>query len=154
MKTDLQIIQETLKQKLYKYVERNNPDILNDLGEVHVIGIYIENKVAGIANLLKQLKESNTPLHILEDLCMEKLTKDLKPSRYNYIMSILEENFEFAHQQLQKSGILEYEVSNMIACCEPLFQAFGFTVESEDNRQLKHAVIATIDKCLCNTSVR
>ena len=49
---------------------------------------------------------------------MNELTKDLKPSKFNYIVNILEEEFEFAHQQLSKLRLLQYEVMNMIAHCE------------------------------------
>jgi len=94
------------------------------------------------------MQGANTPEYIIEEVCMEELTKDLRPSKYNYISNILEEDFEFAYQQFQKAGTLLYEVGNIIGQCESVFQTLEFTEENEDNRQLRYAVTGIIDKYL------
>lgn len=143
-------MRELLTKKLVAYVRNNNPEIFAELDEVSLISAFIEGKVNGVENLWQQLAASNTPAYIIEEMCMAHLTKDLKPSRYNYIVSILEEDFEFAHQQMQRSGTLEYEVINMIQCCEPVFESLKLTEENEDNSHLRYAVTGMVSDYLSN----
>jgi hypothetical protein len=98
--------------------------------------------------LLERLQKENAPAHLTEEVCMEALAKDLRPSKYNYIMNILEEDFETVYHQLQESGTLLYEVVNMIAYSKPAFEGFGFSEENEDNRQLKYAVTGAVSEYL------
>jgi hypothetical protein len=139
---------EQLKNKLYRYISENNPDLLLSLQEKNKTTLYLANKVNEIDGLLKNLKDANTPEYIIEETCMEEMTKDLRPSKYNYISNVLEEEFEFAYQQFQKAGILPYEIVNVIGQCEPIFETLGFTAENENDRQLRYAVAGIIDKYL------
>lgn len=141
-------MQETLKHKLHEYIRQNNPDVLLALEEKGRVTEYVIDKVNSINDLLVQLERENNPKYIIEEVCMDVLTKELKPSKYNYICSVLEEEFEFAYQQFKKSGILLPEVINIIAYCEAVFESLGFTEENEDNRQLRYTVAGTIDKYL------
>jgi hypothetical protein len=137
-----------LVNKLHEYIRQNNPDVLIPFEEESSTTQYLKDKVEGITDLLEQLKEANTPAYIIEDVCMEALTKDLKPSKFNYICAILEEDFKTAYHQLQESGILRYEVVNMIADSKPVFDSFGFTEKNEDNRHLRYAVTGSINEYL------
>jgi len=141
-------MQETLKNNLHEYIRQNNPDILLTLEEERGVSKYLNDKVNGISELLNQLENENKPAYIIEEICMDTLTKDLRPSRYNYITNILQEDFEFAYQQTQKSGTLLYEVINIMAYCKPVFELIGFTEENEDNRQLRYAVTGIINEYL------
>ena len=85
---------------------------------------------------------------------MNELTKDLRPSKFNYLTSILEEEFETDYNRLQESGILTYEVINLIEVCRPEFEALGFTVESEDNQHLRYVIIGAIKEYLETKQVK
>ncbi len=141
-------MQEVIINKLHQYLKENNPDLLLALEEKNDTSKYLADKVRTVDDLIIQLQEANTPEYIIHELCMEELTKAYRPSRYNYIVNILEEDFEFAYQQWQKSGILLHEVINLINYCIPVFDSLGFTEENEDNRQLRYAIAGTIDKYL------
>ena len=143
-------MRELLIKKLVAYIRNNNPEIFAELNEVSLISAFIEAKVNGVEHLWKQLTASNTPAYIMEEMCMAELTKDLKPSRYNYIINILEEDFEFAHKQMLVSGTLQYEVINMIQCCEPVFESLKLTEENEDNSHLRYAVTGMLSDYLSN----
>lgn len=146
-------MQIILTNKLYEYIRQNNPDVLIPLEENNNVTQYLKNKVDAIKGLLEQLQETSTPAYIIEDVCMELLTKDLKPSKFNYICAILEENFESAYQQLQESGTLIFEAINVMVYCKPVFDFFEFTEETEDNRQLRYAVTGAIGEYLAKESV-
>ena len=141
-------MQDLLTNKLHQYISENNPDLLLELEEKGESTQYLSNKINQINYLLEELQQANTPEYIIEEVCMNELTKDLRPSKYNYVKNILEEEFEFAYYNLQKSGTLVYEVVNIINQSQEIFQAFDFNEENEDNRQLKYAVTGVIDKYL------
>lgn len=141
-------MQNILINKLHEYIRQNNPDVLIPLEEERCMTQYLNDKVNSIKDLLEQLQQTNAPAYIIEEVCMEALTKDLKPSKFNYVCSILEEDFESAYQQLQQSEVFIYEVLNIISYCKPVFKSIGFTEENEDNRQLRYAVAGSINEYL------
>lgn len=141
-------MQTALINKLHQYIKENNPDLLLSLQEKSGVTEYLNQKVGNTNLLVEQLQHLNTPPYIIEDMCMEDVTKDLRPSKYNYISNSLEEDFEFAFQQFQKAGTLLYEIVNIINQSEEAFKAFGFTEENENDRQLRYAVTGIIDKDL------
>jgi hypothetical protein len=141
-------MKEILTNKLHHYIRENNPDLLVMLEEKRQTGLYLNNKVEGIHELSTKLQKANTPDYVIEEACMDALTKDLRPSRYNYIENIFEEEFEYAFHNFQRLGVLVYEIINIINRSEELFKAFNFSEETEDNRQLRYAVTGVINEYL------
>lgn len=141
-------MQETLKHKFHDYIRENNPDVLLTLEAETSVTKFISSKVNSLNHFVEELEKENKPAYIIEEICLNELTKDLKPSKFNYIINILEEEFEFAYQQLSKLRLLQYEVVNIIAHCEQLFESFNFSEENEDNRDLRYAVIGIISEYL------
>lgn len=139
---------DVLKQKLHEYIRNNNPEILLALEAEKSVSKFIDAKVDAAMFLLEDLVREDKPAYIVEEVCLKELTKEFKPSKFNYIVSILEEDFEFAHQQISKLKILQYEVVNMIEHCRFIFDAFNFSEENEDNRNLKYAVTGVISEYL------
>jgi hypothetical protein len=77
----------------------------------------------------------------------EALRSSLSPSKYDYLDSVLEEEYEDAWLQFSKNGILTYELINLVAECEPDFTTFNFP-DNEDSRMLRYAIIGTIAQYL------
>ena len=76
--------------------------------------------------------------------------KNLEPEereRYDYLRLVLEDEFEETYLQFLISGILPYEVLNLLPLCAHYFEEFGFP-ESEDSRLLRYAVTGTIAQYL------
>jgi hypothetical protein len=72
--------------------------------------------------------------------------KSLEPEerdRYDYLEQVFEEEFEQTHLTFHVSGILMYELLNLLAACAHLFEEFGYP-ENEDSRLLRYAVTGTI----------
>ena len=141
-------MQELLINKLHEYLRQNIPDVLFELEEKNAVTQFLKDRVSMISDFLQQLQEEKKPAYLIEELCMEELTKDFRPSKFNYLIQILEEDFESIYQQLQKSGTLRYEVINIIGYCESVFESLQFSEESEDNRQLRYAVTGVISEYL------
>jgi len=53
--------------------------------------------------------------------------------------------------KFQDAGVLTYEILNMIKMCNPIFDAFHFSEEMEDDRLLAYAVIGTVEEYLQET---
>lgn len=145
-------MQGTLINNLYQYIRANNPDILLDVEETGSVTIYLSDKVSSADFLYKQLSTEGKPAYIIEELCMNFLTQDLKPSRYNYIRNILEAEFELKYKELIESGILLYEVSNMIKYCQSVFDDLNFSEANEGNRFLRYAITGVIKEYLDNVT--
>lgn len=148
----LTAMQGTLINNLYQYIRANNPDILLDLEETGSVTTYLSNKVSSVDYLYKQLSAEGKPAYIIEELCMNFITQDLKPSRYNYIHNLLEADFEIKYNQLTKSGLLLYEVSNMVKYCQSVFEDLNFSEANEDNRFLRYAITGVIKEYLDNVT--
>ncbi len=137
-------MQEVLVTKLHAYIRQNNPDLLLNLQQEGNVTSYLQEKVCSLSELISRLEaEGNSPL-VIEEICLEELTQDLRPSRYNYLCVLLEEEFEADYWRLQKEGTLLYEVLNLMEFSAAAFDTCGFTEENESNPQLRNALIGDI----------
>ncbi len=137
-------MQEVLKSRLHYFLKQNNPEILLQVEENQTVDEYLTVKVNAIADFFEELQEVNKPAYIIEELCMQELTKDLKPSKFNYICEILEEEFPTKYKQLHESGTLTYETVNIVAHCNEVFESLQFSETNEDDRQIRYAVIEAV----------
>ncbi|MES2329801.1 MAG: hypothetical protein V4539_09380 [Bacteroidota bacterium] len=141
-------MQAVLIEKLHGYIIHNNLDLLISLQQEGKVSSYLQEKVATADELLSQLQSLNTPPYIIEEQCLEFLTKDLRPSKFNYLLAALEEDFETDYQRFKESGILTYEVINLIEACTPVFETLGFASANEDDRHLRYAITGAIKEYL------
>lgn len=137
-------MQEVLIAKLHQYISENNPDLLVALQQESNLNPYLREKVAAVDLLVHELIANGTPAYIIEGRCMDELTKELRPSKFNYLVSVLEEEFEEDYQKLKENGLLAYEVINLIESCIPAFETFGFTEDAENNRHLRYAIVGVV----------
>lgn len=133
-----------LANKLYEYLRDNNPDILFRLSESNSTGSYFKEKLDAIESLLLQDK----PAYQVEYECMNGMTADLRPSKFNYIKDIIEDEFPKDFQRLHDSGVLIFEVINMIASAKDVFDKIPLTEENEDDSMLRSTVIGVISDYL------
>ena len=140
-------MQQTLINKLHKYIAENNPDLLFELEEDRKVAAYLLDKITTVNSLIKQM-EDGQPAYLIEDTCMDVLTQDLRPSKFNYISNLLQEEFESTYNQLQESGTLKFEVINLIHYSQSVFDDLNFSNENEDNQFLRYAIIGTISEYL------
>ncbi|WP_426672101.1 hypothetical protein ACPPVU_12805 [Mucilaginibacter sp. McL0603] len=137
-----------LTSLLHDYLLQNHPDLLIALQEDHRLTHYLRSKVDSVQELCETLLAENRPPYVIEALCLEELTRDLRPSRFEYVRLLLEEEFEGDYLLMKNSGILTYEVINLIGACEPIFEVFAFGEENEESRELKYAVMGMIAEYL------
>jgi len=138
-------MQEILIKKLLLYLQENNPELLIQLEEESKVTEYLLTKVGMVDSLLKE-EDNGQPAYILETACMDILTQDLKPSRYQYICKVLEEEFEDYYEKLDVAGLIKFEAMNLLDFCKQVFDDFGFDEESEDNRLLRYLIMGSISE--------
>ena len=137
-------MRDVLKEKLHRFLVHNNPDLLVSLQGAGRISQYLVDKVTAIEGYLNELVASEMPLYLVEEQCLNELTRDLRPSKYNYLIHVLEEDFEQEYHRLRESGIMTYEVVNLIQHCSPLFSVIGFSEDNEEDRHLRYAITSAV----------
>jgi hypothetical protein len=146
-------MRDILINQLHQYIQANNPDVLLLLEDENRVTAYLQSKVITVEEVINTLQAEGKPPYIIEEVCMEALTKDLRPSRFNYITAILEEEFETVYQQLLQTGTLPYEVINLIDSCTPVFETLGFTEDKTEDANLRYAIMGTIADYLLTTKM-
>lgn len=137
-----------LKEKLWAYIVHNNPDLMFNLQEDYSVTRYLDEKVNGIMPMAERLLTERKPLYVIEELCVKEMTEELRPSRFLYIGEVLEQEFPDDWQRLREDGLLTYEIINMMESCRELFESFSFSLENEDDRMLRGAVIGQVAEYL------
>jgi len=137
-------MEDLLKEKLWFYIIHNNPDLMFTLQEDYSVLDYLNEKISSVKSILDDMLSDGTPKYIIEEICLNVLTEDLKPSRFLYIRSLLSDEFEKTYAAFQESGILTYEVMNLMENCRPVFESNGFTKENEEDPNLRNALIGQI----------
>ncbi|SDE88113.1 hypothetical protein SAMN05216464_110168 [Mucilaginibacter pineti] len=137
-----------LKEKLKAYIQQNNPELLIRLQESFSVTTYLEDKVSKVMPTVLRLLDENKPGYVIEELAMAELTEELRPSRFNYLQVILEEDFPKEYAAFKYAGVLTYETINLTEACKDLLDNFPFTEDSEEDRFLRYAVIAKISDYL------
>lgn len=137
-----------LINKLVEYIRANNPDVLLLLQENGQLSAYLHNKISSIQETINVLQKEGKPSYIIEEDCLKVLTSDLRPSKYNYLKNILENEFGLTCERLLESGVLTYEVINLIDYCKPVFDRFDFSEVNEENPYLRYAIVGEVNEYL------
>lgn len=144
-------MQARLIQRYHEYIRENHPDILLELEQQVTVTAYLDAKIRMVTPLLKALQEAKVAAHEIEFECMNALVLALGPSRYNYVLTVLEQEFEETYTRMDETGIIVYEVINMMAVCEAAFDTIGLDGDDDGGRQLYYLITAAIDDYLQNS---
>jgi Domain of unknown function (DUF1896) len=129
---------------LYRYIQKNNPELLADLESNDNTTAYLTGKMQSIKDLIAELQQKRVPDYELEEICMNQLTADLRPSKYNYILQLVEEDFRSDYNRLISDGLIQTEVINIVNECKPVLEGLNFSEENEDNRFIRYAITGMI----------
>ncbi|MBN8856663.1 MAG: hypothetical protein BGO55_06170 [Sphingobacteriales bacterium 50-39] len=135
-----------LIEKLHGYLVQNHPDLLVTLSSESKITNYLHQRVESLENLPSILLAEGKPTHVVEEICMEALTRDLRPSKFIFLCSFLQEHFEATYYEWLDGGFLTYEVINLLEICKPVFDHFGFNEGSEGDRPFCYCLMGSIQE--------
>ncbi|MFC0263723.1 DUF1896 family protein [Fontibacter flavus] len=145
-------MKQILKKKLHRFLSTEHPDLLVALQEDQGVSAFIDQKVEGLTPLLEELYAKNAPGYIIQEKCMDALVGEFPPSRYSYLLHVLEEEFSDDYQKFQSAGILQWEVMNMLKDCAPAFDAYAFDHHNSESRELYYTVTGTLHEYLMQQS--
>jgi hypothetical protein len=141
-------MQTILKEKLWAFIIQNNPDLMFNLQADYSVSKYLDDKVSQAMPMVLQLLSEGKPGHAIEELVIEKMTAELKPSRFLYLQEVLRAEFTSEFQQYREAGVLTYETVNLIDYCADVFEAFAFNQKNQSDSKLRHAIIAKVHQYL------
>ena len=144
----IDVIQQHLTEKLWAQIIVNNPALMLQLQQENAVANYLQNMVDTVKDYLEQLTDEGKPQYIIEELCLQELTADMRPYRFNYLLNVLEEEFSYFNKQWSQSGVLTYETVNLQKVCDPIFDELGLTEEIAEDSQIYHAITASIESYL------
>src|SRR5438045_4035775 len=98
-------LRSVMTQQLINYIKENNPDLLLQLEKENGVDAYLADKINSI------------DISAGEEICMDLLTEDLRPSKYHYILSVLDEEFGSGY---------ESEAVKLVYICDPLLEEYNF----------------------------
>lgn len=137
-----------LKERLWDYIVWHSPELMFELQENYQVSRYLDEKIASVLPEADYLLSQGMDMEKVGEICMEQLTEELRPSKFQYVKHILEEEFPIAYDALQQSYLLNYEVLNILECCKEIFEKFGFNENSGTQRTLRYAIMGEIDHYL------
>ena len=136
-------MQQTLIHKLHEYIRENNPDLLLQLHEGKQFSKAVSPPLNNVRTLINHI-ENNDPEYIIEDTCLTVLTLELRPSKFNYIRDILKDKVPAYYKEFQASGILKFEIINLIMHCQSVFEDLNFSAENHSNPFIRCAITESI----------
>jgi len=110
----------------------------------HDVTSYLENKVNCMMPTILQLLKEGKPGYIIEEICMDSLTHDLTPSKFNYIRTLLEKEFESYSLRIKETGLFVTEIASLVDVCSPIFNGFHFSEENVSDHLLHCATVRAI----------
>jgi hypothetical protein len=137
-------MKELLTRQLRNYIIDNHPDLWIYLLEDKKQEEYLHSSIDVIDTLLDKLIAENHPPYMIGEVCMEELTRPLRPSGYQFVKNIAEEKYPKQFEALQRSGILLTELANIVAICGPIFEVFNFSEATEDDDYLQESITLAI----------
>ncbi len=146
-------MKEILISRFLEYVRDNNPDLLFALEAEDKLRLWLYSKAESVESLWQQMETDKQPAYIIEETCLNELTRELRPSRYSYILNLLEQEFENDYNMLVKAGLLQHEVVNMIGYCDSVFNDLKFSEENEDNHFIRYAICGALSEYLDSNRV-
>jgi len=133
-----------LKERLQQYLADHFPEMVHQFNADVPFSTYLEDKVQLIEPLMDELLAQGLDQQEITDRCIAEIVKDFPPSKYHYVLDVLDVEFPREYDAFESVGVLQYSILNMVQRCETAFDAFDFSHETMDDRFLRYMIIAEI----------
>ncbi len=111
------------------------------LTEDNSVTLYLEEKVNIIIPKMEQLLAEGRPEYVVAELCLNDLTEDLRPSRYDYILTLLQEEYLGYFASYRQAGSLRYETMRMVESCRAVFDNLDFKEENMESNLVYQSIL-------------
>lgn len=139
-------MEQAILNEFIKNLIKSYPDLLLEVQENGQVEPFIQGKLEAIQPIIQSLKEAGQPIYIIEQLALDHLMGTVGPSRYDYIMDVLEVDFVQLYSEMQRSGVFAYEAIGILLKVTHVFDEFAFTEANKDDRFLRYAILGAIQE--------
>ncbi|NLU94856.1 DUF1896 family protein [Chitinophaga sp. Ak27] len=137
-------MEKLLKEALQRYVAEYYPDMVQQFTADVPLSTYLEDRVTLVRPLMDELIAQGETAQQIVDACMQQIIKDLPPSKYQYLLMVLQEEFPDDYKNFKTAGVLRYKMIQLIGHCQQAFEDFDFDTQVPPDHRLEHRVIGEI----------
>jgi len=135
-------MEEVLMSRFQEYVVRHNPELVLKSRDSFPASRMIRERVESVLPTLKFLQDQGRDEADIISICMEILTRDLRPSKADYIRELIRTEFPVEHAALIERGLLTEAAVELMGRCSEHFVVSGFGEHNDGGMFLVHAIIA------------
>jgi|SRR5690606_11444424 len=135
-----------LKEHYWKFITEHNPELMFSLQENYSVTSYLNEKIKCIQPKLQNWRTIGYPESSIFLLAMEILTTDLKPSRFQFISSLLKHDFPSHYTYFSDHGVLTYKTLILVELCQGAFDSIRFSEAHCNSGRFKEAISGIIRK--------
>lgn len=146
-------MEKELLEAFRAYVAEHNPELLLNSTDEYPVSRHIRERVGEVVPLMKYLQDQGKQKGEILDLCMNELTKNLRPSRTDYIREVIRVEFPQEHFTLSQDGTLTYHAVQLLRHCDPVFESHNFNEHNRESDLLRHGIIAEIHTYLTGLGI-
>ncbi len=132
------------KDYFESFLKDNHPELIiklnGDLNE------FVDQHVSEAEELLESLTRDSVHTDAALESCYDLLKSGLKFSRYNYIDSLLKENFPEKVTSFTETGHYKHLVISLIYLCEKTFDSYAVDDNFSYNDSLNNELLTIITK--------
>lgn len=139
---------ERLIGNLWAFIKINNPELALELQESDREDEYLNAKVDSVYDYFLQLTNAKTSHEAIDELCMNRLTADLQPSRFNYLTAVLKDEFCGIYRIWYQKGRRVELTIKLTGFCKPVFDLMGLRCEKPTHDCLYYAITEQIQAYL------
>lgn len=140
-----------LMERLWAYIITHNPELMERLTEDNDVTLYLEAKVNAVIPKMEQLFAEGQAEYVVAELCLNDLTEDLRPSRYDYILALLYEEYSAYYTCFKQAGNLRYETMRMAESCKAVFDNLDFKEENMESNLVYQSILVAMQQYLFAT---
>lgn len=141
-----------MKEKLTKlfiaYLAEHHPDMLYELKLKQELESFVKACLDGLDTDPDKMFKGGIPEHVIEEICLNQLAGLFGPSQYDYLISLLRDEFGYVLDNWKARDVLPSAAVALLENCRPLFEVFKFGQEDEDSQGLRDALIKAIYRSL------
>lgn len=137
---------QAILNEFIKILIKSYPDLLFEVQENGQLQAFIQGKLEAIQPIVQSLRDAGQPRHIIEELVLDHLMSTVGPSRYDYIVEVLEADFTELYSDMHGSGVFTYEAIGILLKVTHVFDELAFSDANKEDRLLRYAIIGAIQE--------
>lgn len=141
-------MKKTLIELFLAYLAEHYPDQILKLRKDKDFEGFVEASFEALEVDPEELVRQGIPVYQVQEICLKQLTDAFGPSRYDYLLTLLRDEFGAVLDDWKAEDLLPSKAVALLGDCEPAFELFGFSHDQDENEGLRDALITAIYRSL------